>query len=382
MHAENNKKIAFHIPWITGMEVGAMDDAITRNGLSSDGFYTQSCICFMKQKYKFPECLLTNSCTAALELIALLINTNAHDEIIVPSYTFVTTANAFAAQGAKIIFADVMSDHPQVDLADIRSKITKKTKAIVVVHYAGYSYNMSAYQELAREYNIILIEDAAQCIDSFDGDQKAFGTFGDFATFSFHETKNIHCGEGGLLVINNPQYVDRAHTMYHKGTNRKSFIEKKVASYEWVDLGRSFAISELQAAFLYPQLKNTYLISDKRRKLWHAYHDTFNKLELSFCTGMRSPDSDDHNAHIYYIVMRSIQSRNDMITYLNLHDIEAKFHYQALETSEYARQYFPGQLCPNSQNFSNCLLRLPLHDRLSIEDISYICSVVSNYIPQ
>lgn len=370
--------IPFYKPFISGSEIDAINEVFKKNHFAGDGYFTQQCTNFFVKEYGFENCLLTSSCTSALELIALLLDIQEGDEVIVPAYTFVTSANAFAAQGAFIIFSDVNLDHPQANLQDIERKITSRTRAIMIVHYAGYSNEIEAYVNLAKKYNLILIEDAAQCIHSFSNGS-VFGSFGDFAAISFHETKNIHCGEGGLLVINNPKYVDRANVMWNKGTNKRDFQNALVPKYEWVDFGRSFAMSELQAAMLFSQLPYIKKVNEKRKIIWEYYYNFFkNQLNFGrrfsnvFCEG-------EQNFHIFYILCKDLEERIALTNFLKLKGIQANFHYQSLEISKFALSNFPVQHCPNSQYFSDVLLRLPIYYELDNNTIEFICKSVMTF---
>ncbi len=375
-----NKEITipFYKPFISGSEIDFIKEVFVKNHFAGDGYFTQQCTDFFVKEYGFKDCLLTSSCTSALELIALLMDIQEGDEVIVPAYTFVTSANAFAAQGAFIIFSDVNPDHPQANLLDIESKITSRTRAIMIVHYAGYSNDIESYIALANKYNLVLIEDAAQCIHSFSNG-KAFGRFGDFAAISFHETKNIHCGEGGLLIINNPKYVDRAKVMWNKGTNKRDFQNALVPKYEWVDFGRSFTMSEVQAAMLFSQLPFIKKVNEKRKMIWDYYYNFF-KNQLSFKNRFSNEFYEgEQNFHIFYILCNDLKERIALTDYLKLKGIQANFHYQSLEISKFALSNFPNQHCPNSQYFSDVLLRLPIYYELDNNTIEFICKSVMTF---
>ena len=266
--------IPFNKPFLTGKETDYITDAVVSGKISGNGKYTQLCQQFFENKFGIKKTLLTTSCTDALEMAAILIDIKEGDEVIMPSYTFVSTANAFVLRGAKIIFADSMPNHPNIDASKIESLITPKTKAIVPVHYAGVACDMDTIMNLAKKYNLFVIEDAAQAIDSYytgkDGIKKALGSIGHLAAFSFHETKNIIAGEGGMLAINDEQFINRAEIIWEKGTNRSAFFRGEVDKYGWVDIGSSFLPSEIIAAFLWAQLENLEAIQKVRKQHWNA----------------------------------------------------------------------------------------------------------------
>ena len=271
-------KIPFNKPFLSGHELKYIKDALNTGKISGNGKYTQLCHEFFQKKYNFKKCLLTTSCTDALEMAAILIDIQPGDEVIIPSYTFVSTANAFVLRGAKIIFADSEKRTPNIDTEKIEALITSKTKAIIVVHYAGIACDLNKIHKIAKKYKLFVIEDAAQSIDSYYND-KPLGTLGHLATFSFHETKNVISGEGGMLVINDEHFLKRAEIIWEKGTNRSAFFRGEVAKYGWVDIGSSFLPSEITAAFLYAQLENLEKIQNKRITLWNNYFKYLKSLE-------------------------------------------------------------------------------------------------------
>ncbi len=334
---------------------------------------------FLETKYKFSKVFLTNSCTMALEMAAVLVDIQPGDEIILPSYTFVSTANAFALRGAKLVFADSKSDHPNMDENELERLINLKTKAIVVVHYAGVACDMDKVISLARKNKLLVIEDAAQCIDSFYK-RKALGTQGDIACFSFHETKNIHCGEGGCLVVNSPSLMHRADSIKNKGTNRSAFMRNEVKKYEWVDLGFSATPSAISVAFLYPQLLDIDKVQAKRKKIWNRY---FENLSIDTLMGKvqlpNIPDYASNNAHIFYLVCKSEAERNLLIEYLKKQDIQAVFHYQTLHDSSYYSNKHDGRELLNAEKYSKCLLRLPLFFDLSLKEVDYISEKIIEF---
>jgi dTDP-4-amino-4,6-dideoxygalactose transaminase len=347
--------------------------------LTGDFDLMGKCEQLLKEKYKFPTVHLTNSCTIALEIAALLVNIEPGDEVILPSYTYVSTANAFALRGAKLVFVDSKSDHPNMDEALIAELITIKTKAIVLVHYAGVACDMDKILELARKNNIYVIEDAAQCIDSFYT-RKPLGSIGDIACFSFHETKNIHCGEGGCLVVNNPALFEGADQIKHKGTNRSAFIRNEVKKYEWVDLGFSATPSAISVAFLYPQLLDIDKVQEKRKKIWNRYLENLtnskvkNEIQLPIVPSFAS-----NNAHIFYLVCKSENERNKLIEHLGRNSIQAVFHYQSLHNSPYYSDKHNGRNLPQADRYSNCLVRLPLFFDLSIKEVDFISDKIIEF---
>lgn len=353
--------IPFNKPYLTGKETDYIKHAVESGNIGGNGQYTKKCQQFFEEQFAFGKCLLTTSCTDALEMAAILADIQPGDEVIMPSFTFVSTANAFVLRGAKIVFVDSRDDHPGMDERAVGALITGKTKAIVCVHYAGVACDMDLLMATCQKHNLILIEDAAQAIDSKYKDQY-LGSFGDFATFSFHETKNIQCGEGGLLVINNKKYQERAEIIWEKGTNRAAFFRGEVDKYGWVDVGSSYLPSEIIAAFLWAQLENLEDIQNKRKALWQKYHDLYaNKKGLPYI-----PVYAKNNAHMFYRVFDSLEQRQAEITRLKAQNINAVFHYQSLHKSEYYINKHGRRSLPNSDRYSDCLLRYPLFYELSI----------------
>ena len=376
--------IPFNKPFIIGNELKYIEEAVKSGKISGDGLFTKKCQNFFQEKYNFPKVLLTTSCTDALEMAAILCDIQEGDEVIVPSYTFVSSANAFALRGAKIIFVDSYSDNPNIDPEEIEKHITSKTKAIVPVHYAGVACDMEAVMNLAKQYNLFVVEDAAQAIDSYytfsDGTKKALGSIGHFAAFSFHETKNIIAGEGGMLVINDEKYFDRAEIIREKGTNRSAFFRGEVNKYGWVDLGSSFLPSEIISAFLYAQLENLDKIQTKRIAIWSYYAEKLaslqeqNKIQLPTI-----PSYATNNAHMFYMVCRNYEERTALIQALKLKDIHPVFHYLSLNKSEYFLKNNPEIDIPNSDHFTDCLLRLPFYYELSIEEQDLIMNEIIQF---
>ena len=366
-------KIPFNRIHTTGKEKEYISKAIDLNQISGNGIYTKKCTTFFNRRYGFKHSLLTTSCTDALEMSAILINIKPGDEVIMPSFTFVSTANAFILRGAKIIFCDSKAETPGIDEDLIEGLITKRTKAIVAVHYAGIACNMQKLKSICDRYKIFLIEDAAQAIDSYysvDGKPIPLGSFGDLATFSFHETKNIICGEGGLLVVNNENLINRSEIIWEKGTNRSAFFRGEIDKYGWVDLGSSFLPSELNSAFLYAQIENLDNIQNKRKLIWEKYFNELQDWCLKYSIGLpHIPNYATNNAHMFYLICKSNSQREKIITGLKRNQIQSVFHYQSLHKSVFFESLHDGRTLSNSDRFSNCLLRLPLFYNLNVIEV-------------
>ncbi len=420
-------KIPFNKPYLTGLELDYIREAVTLGKISGNGEFTRRCQEFFELRYGFQKCLLTTSCTDALEMAAILLDIKPGDEVIMPSFTFVSTANAFVLRGAKIVFVDSRSDHPGMDETKVEELITPKTKAIVAVHYAGLACEMDVLMEMADRHGIFVVEDAAQAIESnYKG--KPLGGIGHLAAFSFHETKNLQCGEGGMLVINDPQFIKRAEIIWEKGTDRAAFFRGEKDKYGWVDVGSSFLPSEVTAAFLFAQLENLDKIQERRKAIWEDYFGVFNddsylprvlspeyssvikKLSVVSCqlapvfnrhlsavaepitdncpprrnrkqtTDNRQPTTDNRqptparrggtdnrqpttdNAHMFYLLFSTLEERTAYTQHLKEHGILAVFHYQSLHKSEFIRKNQEGVIpeLPNSDRYTDCLLRLPM----------------------
>ncbi len=361
--------IGFNKPYLTGKETEYIHQAVLSGKISGDGSFTKRCHRFFEERFGFKKCLLTTSCTDALEMAALLIDIKPGDEVIMPSYTFVSTSNAFALRGAKIVFCDSRKDHPGMDEDLIEPLITPRTKAIVPVHYAGIACDMDKIMALAAKYSLYVIEDAAQGIDSYytgaDGVKKPLGSLGHMAAFSFHETKNIMSGEGGMIVLNDERFFDRAEIIREKGTNRSRFFRGEVDKYGWVDIGSSFLPSDIIAAFLYAQLENLDDIQQKRRKIWDAYYEGLKHLEdkgifkLPFVPAYAS-----NNAHMFYLVCNNLAHRDETIRLLKENDINAVFHYLSLHKSPYYTPKYDGGELSETDRYSDCLVRLPMYYEL------------------
>jgi len=377
------KKIPFNKPYLAGNETHYIYDAVNTGKLSGNGKYTKKCHAFFQERYGFRKCLLTTSCTDALEMAALLINIQPGDEVIMLSYTFVSTANAFVLRGAKIVFADSRKDHPGIDEDSIESLITSKTKAIVPVHYAGVACDMDNIMHIANRHNLFVVEDAAQAIDSYytgrDGVKRALGSIGHLAAFSFHETKNVISGEGGMLVINDGQFEKRAEIIWEKGTNRAAFFRGEVDKYGWVDVGSSFLPSETIAAFLYAQLEHLEQIQQKRKKIWNSYQD--NLRDWSTNNGITLPSIPGYatnNAHMFYLVTKNFEQRKAIINRLKDEKISPVFHYLSLHSSPFYKEKHDERSLPYSDNYSDCLLRLPFFFELGENDIIRICNTLKS----
>lgn len=371
--------INFNKPYLSGNEINYISEAIKNEKLSGDGFFTKKCQTFFEERYGFLKTILTTSCTHALEMVALLLDIQPNDEIIIPSYTFVSSANAFVLRGAKIVFVDSADNHPNIDANKIEPLITPKTKAIVVVHYAGMACNMEAIQAICEKHNIVLIEDAAHAVDSYYKG-KPLGSFGDMATFSFHDTKNITCGEGGMLVINKDKYCGRADIIKEKGTNRTQFFKGEVDKYSWVDIGSSYILSEINAAFLYAQLENIDFIQTKRKAIWEKYQTALQPLAKEGKINLPIiPDGASQNGHLFYILCNSNKERDNLIHYLRKHGIYSVFHYLPLHTSQYYETHFEKTNLPNAKKFAERIVRLPLYVELNETEIETILKCINMY---
>lgn len=373
--------IPFNKPYFTGKETEYIKEAVASGHISGNGKYTKKCQQFFEEKYGFKKTLLTTSCTDALEMAAILINLKEGDEVIMPSYTFVSTANAFVLRGAKIVFADSLPNHPNMDCYTLEALITPKTKVIVPVHYAGVACDMDVIMELAKKHNLFVVEDAAQAIDSYytgkDGIKKPLGSIGHLAAFSFHETKNIISGEGGMLAINDEQFINRAEIIWEKGTNRSAFFRGEVDKYGWVDIGSSFLPSEIIAAFLWAQLENLEDIQKIRKTHWEKYNSLLsewanhNKISLP-----EIPNYATNNAHMYFLVCKNLEQRTSLIQHLKENNIMAVFHYISLHKSPFYKENQDDRMLPETDKFTDCLLRLPLFYELESDSV---VSVLLNY---
>lgn len=368
--------IPFNKPYLHGRELVYIAESVASGKISGDGVFTRKCHNYLESHYQFGKVLLTTSCTDALEMAAILLNIQPGDEVIAPSYTFVSTVNAFVLRGARIIFADSYPEHPNIDPKKIAKLITPRTRAIVVVHYAGVACDMDAIMLMATKYNIPVVEDAAQAINSFYK-SRPLGSIGCLSTFSFHETKNIISGEGGLLVINDKKYAYRAEIIREKGTNRSSFFRGEVDKYGWVDIGSSFLPSDIIAAYLYAQLEQLDSIQKRRLEIWHRYLQTLTSVVGAYGIKLPSiPDYATNNAHIFYLDCVSLQQRSQLIQHLDLAGIKAVFHYQSLHRSPYFHGQHDGRALPNADHFTDSIVRLPMYFDLSNDEVDFICEQI------
>ncbi len=370
--------IPFNKPYLTGKEMHYMYQAVYSGKISGNGIYTQKCQKFFEEHYNFKKTLLTTSCTDALEMAAMLANIQPGDEVIIPSYTFVSTALAFVRQGAKIVFADSNAQNPNIDVQHLEELITPRTKVIVPVHYAGIACDMDPIMELAKRYDLLIIEDAAQAIDSF---YKGIplGSIGDMAAFSFHETKNINSGEGGMLAINNKRLMNRAEIVWEKGTNRSEFFRGEVDKYGWVDIGSSFLPSEIIAAYLYAQIENLNDIQLKRKLIWRTYYEGLKSLQDYGIQIPFVPDYATNNAHMFYLVCSDLQQRSLLIEHLKNNNIHSVFHYQSLHKSPYYKSKHDKREIPFSDKYTDCLVRLPLFYELASTDLQRIIDTILEF---
>ncbi len=370
--------IPFNVPHIVGNEIKNVEQIIEQREFCGDKTFTKKCNELLEKTYSVNKSLLTPSCTHSLELSALLLNIKEGDEVIMPSYTFVSTANAFYLRGAKIVFVDIDPRTMNIDEKMVEKAITNKTKAIVPVHYAGMSCDMDKIVKLAKDANCAVVEDAAQAIDArYKG--KQLGTIGDIGCFSFHETKNIHCGEGGAIFVNNSKLVDRSEIIREKGTNRSQFLHGLVDKYTWVDIGSSFLLNELSACFLYPQLKTVKESNSKRLEIWNSYHN--NLADLSNIELQYVPDYCDHNAHMFFIKLPSEEARNKVLNQMREKGVQCTFHYIPLHSSSYG-QKISRYVSDHDHTTKEAakLLRLPMHTSLKNEDVSFICDRLSQTV--
>lgn len=373
--------IPFNKPFLTGKEAHYMYQAVYTGKLSGNGVFTKKCQEFFENKYDFKKCLLTTSCTDALEMAAILCDVQPGDEVIVPSYTFVSSALAFVRQGAKIVFADSTHNNPNIDEEKIEALITPKTKVIVPVHYAGVACDMDRIMEIANRHNILVVEDAAQAIDSYYKG-RPLGSIGHFGCFSFHETKNVTAGgEGGLLVINDERFIRRAEIIWEKGTNRAEFFRGMVNKYGWVDTGSSFLPSEINSAFLLAQLEQLDEIQSRRKTIWKIYYEGLKDLaERGLIQLPIIPDYATNNGHMFYFVCRNLEERTKLLAYLKENGVLAVFHYLSLHLSSYYKEHsdvIPA--LPNCDLFADCLVRLPMFYELKDEECQNIVELIRSF---
>lgn len=372
-------KIPFNKPYLCGNELKYIQEAVQSGKISGDGIFTKKCHEWFERRYNFKKCFLTTSCTDALEMSAILIDIQPGDEVIMPSYTFVSTANAFVLRGAKIVFADSYAHEPNIDADQIETLITSKTKAIVVVHYAGIACDMDKILDLAKKYNLYVIEDAAQAIDSYYK-ERPLGSIGHLAAFSFHETKNIISGEGGMLVVNDENFIKRAEIIREKGTNRSQFFRGETDKYSWVDIGSSFLPSDTIAAFLYAQLEQIDAIQKQRKHVWDTYYTQLKPLaEKGFFMLPYIPQYATNNYHMFYIICKTLENRTALVQYLKSKGILAVFHYLPLEQSAFYKEKHDGRHLPNTSHFADTLLRLPLYYTLTDDELSFVIQSITEF---
>lgn len=374
--------IPFNKPFLTGKEAHYMYQAVYTGKLSGNGVFTKRCQQFFEERYGFRKAIMTTSGTDALEMAAILCNVKPGDEVIVPSYTFVSSALAFVRQGARIIFADSCKDNPNIDPDKIEALITPKTKVIVPVHYAGVACDMDKIMDIANRHNLFVVEDAAQAIDSYYKG-KPLGSIGHFGCFSFHETKNVTAGgEGGLLVVNDERFIRRAEIIWEKGTNRAEFFRGMVNKYGWVDTGSSFLPAEINSAFLLAQLENIEMIQNRRKEIWQHYFDGLKPLADRGLIEMPDmPEYSSNNGHMFYMVCRNLEERTKLISYLKENEVLAVFHYLSLHLSEYYKDNHAGEIpnLPNCDRFADCLVRLPMFFELTDIEVQKVISSINNF---
>jgi len=372
------KHIPFNKPFIIGRELALITDAVAQGHLSGDGTYTKLCHRWFEDKLNCRKALLTHSCTGALEMAAILCGIQPGDEVIMPSYTFVSTANAFVLRGALPVFVDIRPDTLNIDENLIEAAITDRTKVIVPVHYAGVPCEMERIMTIADQHNLLVVEDAAQALlSTYKG--RALGSIGHFGCLSFHETKNIISGEGGALLINDDRFTGRAEIIREKGTNRSQFFRGEVDKYTWVDIGSSYLPSELISAFLYAQLEHADKIIARRRSICAAYATQLAPLQQAGC--LRLPDfNDDGNGHMFYLLLDNLDTRGRLIDYLKAKDILPVFHYVPLHSAPAGRQYGrEGSTMRVTDELSERLLRLPLFYEMSDAEIAHVCAAIGEF---
>ena len=370
--------IPFNKPYFSGREISYIDQVCHSTTMSGNGEFTKLCHGFFEKKYGFRKCLLCTSGTDALEMCAMLCNLKAGDEVIVPSYTFVSSALAFLREGAYVRFADSSSENPNISIEQIEPLINEKTKVIVVVHYAGIACDMHSIMDLAKKHNIIVVEDAAHSIDSFYNG-KPLGGIGHLGAFSFHETKNISSGEGVMLVVNDDQLVRRAEILWEKGTNRAEFYRGMVNKYGWCDMGSSFLPSEFNAAYLWAQLEQLDDIQNKRKHIWNTYDKALRGIISKDFILPSIPDYATCNAHMYYILCSSLKERTGFMNYLKNNGVQTTFHYLPLHSSKYYQDKHDGRELSNCDRYADTLVRLPLFYELKDEEINKIIKLILSY---
>ena len=394
--------IHFNRPYMTGKETEYIRQAVLGGKISGNGEFTHRCQDYFEKRYGFRKCLLTTSCTDALEMAAILTGVGPGDEVIIPSYTFVSTALAFIRCGATIVFADSRADEPNLDATKIELLVTPRTKVIAPVHYAGCACDMDAIMEIAEKHNLLVVEDAAQAIDSYYNG-RPLGSIGHLAAFSFHETKNIISGEGGMLVINDERFIRRAEIIWEKGTNRAEFFRGEVNKYGWVDTGSSFLPTEIVSAFLWAQLEHLDEIQTERKRIWNRYWDFLSGLlpaagedaprygedTVPLCVPARGvpkftlpriPAYATNNAHMFYLTFPDLAKRTDFIAKMKARDILTVFHYLPLHSSEFYKAKHDGRELPNCDRFSDTLVRLPLYAGLGPDQDKVLAAIKESLV--
>jgi dTDP-4-amino-4,6-dideoxygalactose transaminase len=371
--------IPFNKPHYPKKGLLAIIHSVRSGTISGNGKYTKLCQGFFERRFGFRKALLTTSCTDALEMSALLAGIRPGDEVIMPSFTFVSTANAFLLRGAIIRFADTLKEVPNLDPEEVGRLVTPKTKSIVAVHYSGIACDMDRILEIAKQHSLVVVEDAAHGIDSYYKG-KPLGSLGHFGTFSFHETKNIFCGEGGLLVVNEEQSVKQSEIIWEKGTNRAAFYRGEIDRYGWVDVGSSYLPSDALAAFLYTQLERLDRIQNRRKKIWHWYHEALAPLEQAgLLTRPVIPEYATVNGNMYYVVTRGESERDHLIAHLKKAGISAVFHYPPLHSSPYFKPFHDSRQLPNTDRFSACIVRLPFYYTLKKSRVQYVVAQIGRF---
>lgn len=368
--------ITFNKPYLTGKEAHYMYEAVFRGHISGNGEFTKRCQEYFQCRWGMKKCLMTTSCTDALEMAAILCNVGPGDEVIVPSYTFVSSAVAFVRQGAKIIFVDSMASNPNMDVAALEKLISPRTKVIVPVHYAGVACDMDAVMEVANRHHLLVVEDAAQAVDSYYKG-RPLGTIGHLAAFSFHETKNVQCGEGGMLVINDESFIRRAEIIWEKGTNRAEFFRGEVNKYGWVDTGSSFLPADYVSGFLYAQLESLDEIQNRRKLIWNQYYEGLKGLpdiKLPYI-----PEYATNNAHMFYLLCGDLEERTALLSFLKDHGIHAVFHYICLHTSPFYQSQYTGEVLTNAIRYDNTLVRLPMYYGLTDEEVRIVINAIKEF---
>jgi dTDP-4-amino-4,6-dideoxygalactose transaminase len=372
-------EVLFNRPFITGRETHHLAQVAMSGKLSGNGPYTHKCQEFFEKRFGFRKVFLTTSCTDALEMAAILCDIHPGDEVIMPSYTFVSSANAFMLRGAVIRFADTYSGYPNIDPASVEQLITPKTKAILVVHYSGVACDMDAIMDLARKHNLLVVEDAAHAIDSyFKG--KPLGSIGHFGTFSFHETKNIICGEGGMLCVNDERFIKRAEIIWEKGTDRAAFSRGEVNKYGWKDIGSSFLPSEIIAAMLFAQLEQFDDIQAKRKAVWQKYQIQLKPLEEAGL--VKLPDVPAYaalNGNMFFVITKNPEERSKLLDFLRKYGVYAVFHYLPLHSSDFFSDKHDGKNLPNTDRFSDCIIRLPFYNEMKEEELMHVVQNISKF---